>query len=152
MTQLESPAMRHLLTQMGVRGLDDVVQALALVRPGAASAGMKDRFVRRRRGLEAFEIEDPAPQRLLGETEGIMLYEDDSLRADPGADRNAGAGRRPLPQARQQAQDGARGGGATRSSCWVRGEPHEVSGPGERPLTSRGSPGPGRSPSCGPSW
>src|SRR5207253_3238530 len=40
--QLESPAMRHLLIQMQPRGIDDVVQSLALLRPGAASVGMKE--------------------------------------------------------------------------------------------------------------
>ncbi len=48
--QLESPAMRHLLIQMQPTGLDDVIQALALIRPGASAPGMKDLYVRRRRG------------------------------------------------------------------------------------------------------
>jgi DNA-directed DNA polymerase III PolC len=79
-TQLESPAMRHLLIQMRARGLDDVIQSLALLRPGAASIGMKDRFIRRRLGLEEPEQTHPATAALLGETHGLMLYEDDSLR------------------------------------------------------------------------
>src|SRR5262249_24806886 len=79
-TQLESPAMRHLLIQMRPRGLDDVIQALALLRPGAASIGMKDRFLRRRRGLEPASVVHPALEGVLGETHGLMLYEDDALR------------------------------------------------------------------------
>src|SRR5262249_51150897 len=55
--QLESPAMRNLLIQLQADGLEDVIQSLALLRPGAASIGMKDRFIRRRRGLE----ESPSP-------------------------------------------------------------------------------------------
>ncbi len=50
--QLESPAMRHLLVQMKAERLDDIIQALALIRPGAASIGAKEAFVRRRRSLE----------------------------------------------------------------------------------------------------
>src|SRR5206468_8104007 len=50
--QLESPAMRHLLIQMKPECLDDIIQALALIRPGAASIGAKESFIRRRRGLE----------------------------------------------------------------------------------------------------
>src|SRR5207249_4787305 len=79
-TQLESPAMRHLLMQMRPRGLDDVVQALALLRPGAASIGMKDRFIRRRHGLEVPPPAHPLLDVVLGETHGLMLYEDDALR------------------------------------------------------------------------
>lgn len=77
--QLESPAMRHLLIQMRPRDIHDVIQALALIRPGAASIGMKEAFIRRRRGLE---MTPPLPanlEPLLRETEGLMLYEDDAL-------------------------------------------------------------------------
>jgi DNA polymerase III alpha subunit len=79
-TQLESPAMRHLLIQLQPHRLDDVIQALALLRPGAASIGMKDRFIRRRLGEEQEEVTHPALAKLLGQTHGLMLYEDDSLR------------------------------------------------------------------------
>jgi DNA-directed DNA polymerase III PolC len=78
--QLESPAMRHLLVQMQPVCVEDVIQALALLRPGAAGVGIKESFIRRRRGLER---PPPAPPRLadvLAETHGLMLYEDDALR------------------------------------------------------------------------
>lgn len=76
--QLESPAMRHLLRQMRPRGIADVMQALALIRPGAAGDGMKDAFVRRRRGLEEWSV-DPRLRETLGATHGVMLYEDDLM-------------------------------------------------------------------------
>jgi DNA-directed DNA polymerase III PolC len=78
--QLESPAMRHLLIQMQPKGLDDVIQALAMIRPGAASVGMKECFIRRRRGLEPVRCAHPSLEPLLRETQGLMLYEDDALR------------------------------------------------------------------------
>jgi len=77
--QLESPAMRHLLAAMAPAGVADVMKALALIRPGAASIGMKEAFIRRQRGLD---IPPPAPAaiaRILGTTHGIMLYEDDVM-------------------------------------------------------------------------
>lgn len=77
--QLESPAMRHLLVQMQPRGLEDVIQALALIRPGAASIGAKERFIRRRRGLEPTVFDHPLLEPLLADTHGLMLYEDDAL-------------------------------------------------------------------------
>ncbi len=78
--QLESPAMRHLLIQMRPRGLLDVIQALALIRPGAASIGAKERFIRRRRDLEPVDYIHPSLEPILHDTCGLMLYEDDALR------------------------------------------------------------------------
>lgn len=78
--QMESPGMRHLLVQMKAMELKDVIQSLALIRPGAASIGMKERFICRRRGVGKPESADEQLQSLLGDTEGMMLYEDDSLK------------------------------------------------------------------------
>jgi DNA-directed DNA polymerase III PolC len=78
--QLESPAMRHLLIQMRPTGLHDVIQALAMIRPGAASVGMKECYVRRRRGLEPIRYAHACLEKQLDETQGLMLYEDDALR------------------------------------------------------------------------
>jgi DNA polymerase III alpha subunit len=51
--QIESPAMRHLLRMMQPRDVRDVMKVLALIRPGAASIGMKEVFIRRHRGIES---------------------------------------------------------------------------------------------------
>jgi DNA polymerase III alpha subunit len=77
--QLESPAMRHLLRMMQPGGAADVMQALALIRPGAAGIGMKETFVRRRRGLEKTPAAPPLLEGLLDETHGVMMYEDDVM-------------------------------------------------------------------------
>jgi DNA-directed DNA polymerase III PolC len=78
--QLESPAMRHLLRQIIPTGIHDVVQALALVRPGAASQNAKQIFIRRRRGLEPVRYLHPCLESVLRETLGVLVYEDDGLR------------------------------------------------------------------------
>ena len=78
-TQLESPAMRHLLIQMQPKEIEDVIQSLALVRPGVAANGMKESFIRRRRKLEARRELHPRLKKLLRETHGLILYEDDAL-------------------------------------------------------------------------
>ncbi|HUU21609.1 MAG TPA: DNA polymerase III subunit alpha [Phycisphaerae bacterium] len=77
--QLESPAMRNLLRMLRPSGTRDVMKALALIRPGAASIGMKEVFVRRHRGLESPPPAPAAVERILGETYGVMLYEDDVM-------------------------------------------------------------------------
>ena len=78
--QLESPAMRHLLVQMQPEETLHLMQALALVRPGAAGEGAKELFVRRRQGLEPVPRLSPPLARVLDETYGGMLYEDDAMR------------------------------------------------------------------------
>ena len=78
--QLESPAMRHLLRMLDARTLDDTVAAVALVRPGPAESGMKEAFCRRRRGLEPVSYPHERLRATLGETQGIMLYEEDVMR------------------------------------------------------------------------
>ena len=77
--QLESPAMRHLLRMLRPAGVRDVMKALALIRPGAASIGMKEVFIRRHRGLEAPPRGHPLVDAILAETHGVMLYEDDVM-------------------------------------------------------------------------
>src|SRR5262249_23694124 len=77
--QLESPAVRHLLIQLRPRSLGDVIQAIALVRPAAAIRGAKERFVRRRRGLDPVPAVHPELTSLR-ETEGLVIYEDDVLQ------------------------------------------------------------------------
>ena len=78
--QIESPGMRNLLKMMGAKRRMDVILGLSLIRPGPASSGMKDRFVRRRRGLEPAEYLHPALREVLGDTYGVMLYQEDVIR------------------------------------------------------------------------
>lgn len=77
--QLESPAMRHLLQMFRAGSVREIMQALALVRPGPASLGVKEKFVRRVRGLEPAELPHPSLAEALGDSYGIMLYEDDAM-------------------------------------------------------------------------
>ena len=95
--QVESPAMRSLLQQMGAGTMDRVIQAIALVRPGPAAAGMKDAFVRRARGLEPVTTAHPLLAEVFADTFGIMLYQEDVIRAAmavAGLDATAGDGLR----------------------------------------------------------
>ncbi len=77
--QIESPGMRQLLTMLAPRSVRDIVDALSLIRPGPASSGMKERFVRRARGLEPAAAVHPALAPVLAATHGIPLYEEDVM-------------------------------------------------------------------------
>jgi DNA polymerase III alpha subunit len=79
--QLESPAMRNLLVMLDPGAVDDAIAALALVRPGPAGAGMKDLYVRIRRGLEPPRVVHPRLAALLAPQHGILLYEEDVMGA-----------------------------------------------------------------------
>lgn len=78
--QIESPAIRGLLTQMKASNRSDLIAAIALIRPGPSSGGMKDVFLRRHLGYEEQEQNDPLPRSTLRATHGVMLYQEDVLR------------------------------------------------------------------------
>ncbi len=77
--QLESPGMRNLLRMLDARDLDDTIAAVALIRPGPAGTGMKDLYVRRKRGLEAVTYGHPRLEPVLGPQRGVLLYEEDVM-------------------------------------------------------------------------
>jgi DNA-directed DNA polymerase III PolC len=77
--QIESPAVRSVLRRLPVRGLEDVIAALAVVRPGAAAGRAKETFLQRARGLETPQFLHPALARALAATYGVPLYEEDIL-------------------------------------------------------------------------
>ena len=78
--QIESPGMRATLKEIGARTPDDLMNALALYRPGPLKGGLKDAFVRRYKGQESVTHLHPALESLLGDTLGIILYQEQVLR------------------------------------------------------------------------
>lgn len=77
--QLESPGMRNLLRMLEAATLDDAIDALALIRPGPAGSGMKELYVKRKRGLEPVSCAHPRLEALLAPQRGILLYEEDVM-------------------------------------------------------------------------
>ena len=78
--QIESPGMRRTLQEIQSDSVDDITMALALYRPGPLTGGLKDAFVQRHLGREAVTHLHPALADLLGETHGVILYQEDVLR------------------------------------------------------------------------
>jgi DNA polymerase-3 subunit alpha len=78
--QIESPAMRGLLRVMKARTLEEVAQALALIRPGAAEYGSKELFIKRLRGEEQIEYPHPALEKILGDTLGVCIFQEQVMQ------------------------------------------------------------------------
>jgi DNA polymerase III alpha subunit len=85
--QVESPAMMNLLRRMKPTDIHEITQALALVRPGPTESGMKEALLRRRSGRTGAPAEDDFLARILPETGGILLYEEQVMQI---AERVAG--------------------------------------------------------------
>jgi len=83
--QVESPAMMNLLRRMKPKDVRDLVQALALIRPGPTESGMKEALLRSREGRAVRR--DPFLERVLPETGGLLLYEEQVMQV---AERVAG--------------------------------------------------------------
>src|SRR5437870_148464 len=74
--QIESPAMRGLLRTMKARTLEQVAQALALIRPGAAEYGSKELFVKRLHKQEDVTFAHPKLEPILGSTLGVCIFQE----------------------------------------------------------------------------
>ncbi len=78
--QSESPGMRQLLRGLKVKSKKDLAIALSLIRPGPASGGMKTAFIERHVHAKPFTYLHPKLETLLGDTYGVMLYQEDVMR------------------------------------------------------------------------
>ena len=78
--QIESPAMRALLKATHADNTDMLIKTLSLVRPGPSGSGMKKHFIDRRHGKEEVVYLHPALEKVLGDTYGVMLYQEDILK------------------------------------------------------------------------
>ncbi|KPK90739.1 hypothetical protein AMJ80_08030 [bacterium SM23_31] len=78
--QIESPAMRGLLKKMQVQSLKDIIDAVAVIRPGPSEGGMKDAFIRRRAGVEKVTYPHPLLEPVLKETYGVVVYQEQVLK------------------------------------------------------------------------
>ena len=117
--QLESPAMRTLLKQLGARDLDGLVAAIALIRPGPSGSGMKSAFIRRMKGIEEVIVPHPVVESILSSTFGLPLYDEDVIAmaaaVTGGTLAEGDMLRRAVAEAVRQAKERARsasGGGA----------------------------------------
>ncbi len=78
--QLESPPMRQLLKAMEPSSFEDVSAVLALYRPGPMSVNMHYDFADRKNGRQPVEYFHHDAQAVLGDTYGLMIYQESVMR------------------------------------------------------------------------
>lgn len=78
--QCESWGAQRTLRQLRVQSVHDLAIANAFFKPGPATGGMAQAFIRRYRGEEGVRFLHPALAPILGSTQGVMLFQEQVLR------------------------------------------------------------------------
>jgi len=77
---IESPAMRGLLKKLQCEDYLTLVAASSIIRPGVARSGMMREYIRRFHDPEGFAYAHPVMKEQLGETYGVMVYQEDVIK------------------------------------------------------------------------
>lgn len=77
---IESPAMRGLLRRLKCDNYKVLVAASSIIRPGVAQSGMMREYIFRHNNPTQFEYFHPIFKEQLGETYGIMVYQEDVIK------------------------------------------------------------------------
>jgi DNA polymerase III subunit alpha len=78
--QLEGGAMRTLMRSLGPTSFNDVAALVALYRPGPMAANMHNDYADRKNGRKPIEYFHPDAEELLGDTQGLMIYQESMMR------------------------------------------------------------------------
>ncbi len=78
--QFESDGIRELLKRLKPDNIRDLIACNALYRPGPLGGGMVDAYINRKHGREKAVYEHPVMEEVLGETHGIMCYQEQVMR------------------------------------------------------------------------
>jgi DNA-directed DNA polymerase III PolC len=77
---IESPAMRGLLRRLKCDNYKTLVAASSIIRPGVAQSGMMKEFIFRHNHPDRFEYFHDVFKEQLGETYGVMVYQEDVIK------------------------------------------------------------------------
>jgi error-prone DNA polymerase len=78
--QLESPAQREMAGRLLPDSFDDIIVSLSLVRPGPLKSNMDKLYLPRRHGTEPVTYLHPRLKKALGETLGVIIYQEQVLK------------------------------------------------------------------------
>lgn len=128
---IESPAMRGLLRRLKCDNYKTLVAASSIIRPGVAQSGMMKEYIFRHNFPDKFEYFHEVFQEHLGNTYGIMVYQEDVIKiamhfgglsaADGDVLRRAMSGKGRSLEALQKVKDNFF------ASCKEKGHPEELS-------------------------
>jgi len=77
---VESPAMRGLMQKLKTQDYLGLVAASSIIRPGVSGSGMKLEYIKRHRFPEKRKEANPMLLKIMPETYGIMVYQEDVLK------------------------------------------------------------------------
>ena len=78
--QLEGDKMRQLMRRLAPTGFDDIAALNALYRPGPLSENVHNDYADRKNGRQLVSYDHPDLEAILGETSGLMIYQEDIMR------------------------------------------------------------------------
>ncbi|MFC2036141.1 DNA polymerase III subunit alpha [Chloroflexota bacterium] len=78
--QLESPAQREMSGRLLPNRFEDIIVSISLVRPGPLKSNMDKTYLPRRHGKEPVTYPHPKLKEALGETMGVILYQEQVLK------------------------------------------------------------------------
>ncbi|RPI56968.1 MAG: DNA polymerase III subunit alpha, partial [Chloroflexi bacterium] len=78
--QVESRAQAQMLPRLRPERFEDIVVGVSLIRPGPIQGGMVHPYLRRRQGLESPTYVHPALEPILGETLGVIVFQEQVIR------------------------------------------------------------------------
>ncbi|MEJ7721198.1 MAG: hypothetical protein WKF58_12480 [Ilumatobacteraceae bacterium] len=78
--QLESGPLRALMRSLAPTTFDDVAALIALYRPGPMAANMHNDYADRKNGRKPVEYLHPDFEELLGDSYGLMIYQESMMR------------------------------------------------------------------------
>lgn len=77
--QYDSEGIRKLARKCGMDCFDDLVNLVALYRPGPLNQGMDETYTLRKRGTQEYKLH-PVIEPILGKTYGIMIFQEDVMK------------------------------------------------------------------------
>ena len=78
--QLEGGAMRQLMRSLAPTSFEDVAALVALYRPGPMAANMHNDYADRKNGRKPIEYLHADLEEILGNTQGLMIYQESMMR------------------------------------------------------------------------
>jgi DNA polymerase-3 subunit alpha len=78
--QLESRGMKELIRGLKPDNLDDIIALVALFRPGPLQSGADKDYIERKHGRAAISFLHPKMSSVLGNTYGVMLYQEQVMQ------------------------------------------------------------------------